>query len=124
MTSTDLTVRAPGTDLTVREVPWHHVAAVAMREALGAEMLMSDPRAMPGPDGPAAFSADAGTVAYAAVAFTGDGLAIGHAALRWTGSGVELAGVYVVPAYRESAATTALLAAAEAAASRLEKDGQ
>jgi len=113
----DLVARIPGPAVTVREVPWHHLAAVALREALAGEMLVRDAAALLGPGGRAKlFGADAATVAYTAVAFTEEGLPAGHAALRWNGSDLELAGVYVLPAYRDSGVTPALLAAAEAAA--------
>jgi GNAT superfamily N-acetyltransferase len=103
--------------ITVREVSWHHLAAVALREALAGEMLIRDADAMLGAGGPAAvFGADGGTVAYTGVAFTADGLPVGHTALRWNAGDVELAGVYVVPAHRDSGVTAALLAAAETAA--------
>jgi hypothetical protein len=60
--------------VTVREVAWHHLAAVALRESLAAEMLYSGPPQSP---------ASGGAVAYTGVAFTPEGLPVGHAALRW-----------------------------------------
>lgn len=107
---------SPG-GVTVREVPWHHLAAVALREALAGEMLLRDADAVRSPGGLATvFGADAETVAYTAVAFTDDGLPVGHTALRWNGGDVELAAVYVVPAHRGSGVTAALMSAAESAA--------
>lgn len=121
----DSSFGAPGTDITVREVPWHHLAAVALREALAGELLLRQGE-LPGvPGGPAApgagtFGASAATVAYSAVAFTGEGLPVGHTALRWIGDDVGLAGLYVVPGHRDSGvAATLLAAAAQAAAIRL-----
>jgi GNAT superfamily N-acetyltransferase len=115
--SVDSLVSVPCADITVREVPWHHLAAVALREALAGEMLLRDAETFLRPGGPGpVFGADAGTVAYTAVAFTEEGLPVGHAALRWNGDDVELAGVYVVPGRRDSGVTAALLAATEAAA--------
>jgi GNAT superfamily N-acetyltransferase len=110
----------PGADIIVREVPWHHLAAVALREALAGEMLMrgTEPfRARS--DLAAVFGADAETVAYTGVAFTDEGLPAGYAALRWADGSIEFAGLYVVPSHRESGTSAALLAAAEAAAQGL-----
>jgi GNAT superfamily N-acetyltransferase len=114
----DSRLGVPGADITVREVPWHHLAAVALREALAGEMLLRATEPFPGHGGLAAvFGADAATVAYTGVAFTGEGLPAGYAALRWAGDhDVELAGLYVVPSHRTSGASSLLLAAAEAAA--------
>jgi GNAT superfamily N-acetyltransferase len=116
-TNADSLLSVPGADITVREVPWHHLAAVALREALAGEMLVRGAEPSPGRGGLAAvFGADARTVAYTGVAFTDEGLPAGYATLRWTDDDVELAGLYVVPSHRDSGTSTALLAAAEAAA--------
>ncbi len=101
--------------VTVREVGWHHLAAVALREALAAEMLLhsADRLQTLAGEGPAN---GAGTVAYTGVAFTQEGLPVGHAALRWNDDDVELHRVYVTPSCRGSGTAAALLAAAEEAA--------
>jgi GNAT superfamily N-acetyltransferase len=96
--------------VTVREVAWHHLAAVALRETLAAEMLYSGPPQSP---------ASGGAVAYTGVAFTPDGLPVGHAALRWSDDDIELQRVYVTPPHRGSGTAAALLAAAEEAARAL-----
>jgi GNAT superfamily N-acetyltransferase len=104
--------------VTVREVAWHHLAAVALRESLAAEMLV---RYSGRPAGLAAETPaqSAGAVAYTGVAFTPEGLPVGHAALRWNDDDVELQRVYVTPPYRGSGTAAALLAAAEDAARTL-----
>ena len=116
-TSADSLLSVPGAEITVREVPWHHLAAVALREALAGEMLLRGAEPFAGHGELAAlFGAHAETVAYTGVAFTNEGLPAGYAALRWTGDDVELAGLYVVPGHRDSGVSAALLAAAETAA--------
>jgi GNAT superfamily N-acetyltransferase len=101
---------APG--VTVREVAWHHVAAVALRETLAAELLCSGrPLSLEG----------GGEVAYTGVAFTPEGMPVGHAALRWNDDDdIELQRVYVTPPYRCLATATALVTAAEQAAHALD----
>ena len=103
--------------VTVREVAWHHLAAVALREAQAAEMLVHLCRTenLTGET----IGHGAGTVAYTGVAFTPEGLPVGHAALRWNQDDIELQRVYVTPGYRGSATAAALLAAAEEAARAL-----
>jgi GNAT superfamily N-acetyltransferase len=107
----------PADIVTVREVAWHHLAAVALRESLAAELLYSGWSAsLPGQT-PARRG---GVVAYTGVAFTPEGLPVGHAALRWSDDDVELQQVYVTPSYRGSGTAAALLAAAEDAARALD----
>ena len=108
--------RPPADLVTVREVAWHHLAAVALRESLAAELLYAG-RAESLAGQPAA--GGGGVVAYTGVAFTPEGLPVGHAALRWSGDDVELQRVYVTPPYRGSPTAAALLAAAEDAARAL-----
>jgi GNAT superfamily N-acetyltransferase len=112
------TGRQPAEAVTVREVAWHHLAAVALRESQAAEMLVGYSGR---PQGPAAeaLSPGAGAVAYTGVAFTPEGLPVGHAALRWNDDDIELRRVYVTPPYRCSGTAAALLAAAEEAARAL-----
>ena len=110
-----VTGRRPADVVTVREVAWHQLAAVALRESLAAEMLVrysGRPQSLAG-EAPAQ---GGGAVAYTGVVFTPEGLPVGHAALRWNDNGVELQRVYVTPPYRGSGAAAALLAAAEEAA--------
>ena len=107
--------RRPSDAVTVREVAWHHLAAVALRESLAAEMLVrycGQPQSLMG-EAPAH---GAGAVAYTGVAFTAEGLPVGHAALRWNDDDIELQWVYVTPPHRGSGTAAALLAAAEEAA--------
>jgi GNAT superfamily N-acetyltransferase len=102
--------------VNVREVAWHHLAAVALRESLAAELLYSGRSdGLPGQ----APARRGGVVAYTGVAFTPEGLPVGHAALRWSDDEVELQQVYVTPPYRRSGTAAALLAAAEDAARAL-----
>jgi GNAT superfamily N-acetyltransferase len=105
--------------VTVREVGWHHLAAVALREALAAEMLLRS-AAWPAEVAGETPAAVAGAVAYTGVAFNTEGLPVGHAALRWNDDDVELQRVYITPPYRGSGTAAALLAAAEEAARELQ----
>jgi GNAT superfamily N-acetyltransferase len=100
--------------VTVREVAWHHLAAVALREELAAELLLRSADRIAGQPGEAP-----ARVAYTGVAFTQDGLPVGHAALRWNDDDIELQRMYVTPPYRGSGTAAALLAAAEQAAREL-----
>jgi GNAT superfamily N-acetyltransferase len=97
------------------EVGWHHLAAVALRESLAAEMLMRS-SGRPQVSASDAHAQCRGAVAYTGVAFTPEGLPVGHAALRWNDDDIELQRVYVTPPHRGSGTAAALLAAAEEAA--------
>lgn len=111
----------PADAVTVREVAWHHLAAVALRESLAAEMLYSGrPQSLTsGPRWAASPADSGGAVAYTGVAFTQEGLPVGHAALRWNDDDIELQRVYVTPRHQGSGTAAALLAAAEEAARAL-----
>ena len=104
----------------VRAVAFDDAAAVALREAMVAEMrLRYWDRGRHG-----GTPVEAGEVVWTGVAFTGAGLPVGHALVRrypqeWLPPGapqaVELKRMYVVPAHRGTGVAGVLLVAAEAA---------
>jgi GNAT superfamily N-acetyltransferase len=107
-------VQRAGLTVHVESVDWHDAAAVALREAMTAELRVRyadrfDDRV----------GVEAGTVVYTGVAYTAERLPVGHAALRRLGEDLELKRMYVVPAHRGTGVSVALLAAAEQAAARL-----
>jgi GNAT superfamily N-acetyltransferase len=104
----------------VASVDWDDPYAVALREAMGAEMrLRYADRYAAGALIAATMAVEADSVAYTAVAYSADGLPIGHAALRWLGPDLELKRMYVAPSHRGKGVTGALLRAVEDEAARL-----
>lgn len=109
------------TVVDVRAVAWEEPVAVALREAMEAEMrLRYADRTDPAHGLPPGMSVTPSTVAYTGVAYNRQGLAVGHVALRWAGPGVlELKRMYVMPAYRGRGVAEPLLDAAECVAAEL-----
>jgi GNAT superfamily N-acetyltransferase len=104
----------------VESVDWDDAWAVALREALSAEMrLRYADRFAARVDVPAGMAVEADTVAYTAVAYTVDRLPVGHVALRWLGADLELKRMYVAPSHRGKGVSVALLTAVEHEAARL-----
>ncbi|MER7005425.1 GNAT family N-acetyltransferase [Dactylosporangium sp. NPDC000555] len=105
----------PGTALIrVEGVAWDEPSAVALRDAMSAEMRLryADRFAT-------RVAVEAATVAYTSVAYTAEGLPVGHAALRWHGADLELKRMYVAPSHRGQGVAVALLADVERAAAAL-----
>jgi GNAT superfamily N-acetyltransferase len=98
----------------VESVGWDDAAAVALREAMAAEIKIRYADRFINRK-----RVQAETVAYTAVAYTDDRLPVGHAALRWLGADLELKRMYVVPSHRGTGVSNALLSAVEQAAARL-----
>jgi hypothetical protein len=81
-----MTSRVNGAELTIRveSVDWENASAVALREAVSAEMgLRYADRFAARVEVPADMAVEASTVAWTAVAYTVDRQPVGHAALRW-----------------------------------------
>jgi GNAT superfamily N-acetyltransferase len=109
----------------VRDVDFEDPAAVALREAMSAEMrlrywnrLAVSTTPLPG------MIATADEVLWTGVAEDADGFPVGHVALRgaWLPGEldtVELKRMYVVPSHRGAGVASALLAAVDEAALRL-----
>lgn len=111
-----------GAELTihVESVDWDDAGAVALREAMTAEMsLRYADRFAARVEVPADMAVKEDTVAYTAVAYTVGQLPVGHAALRWLGADLELKRMYVAPSHRGKGVSVALLTAVEQAAARL-----
>ncbi|GAB3833593.1 GNAT family N-acetyltransferase [Dactylosporangium cerinum] len=98
----------------VESVDWHDAAAVALRDAMSAEMRIRYADRFNDRNG-----VEPDTVVYTGVAYTGDREPVGHVALRRLGADLELKRMFVSPQHRGSGVSVALLAAAEAAAARL-----
>jgi GNAT superfamily N-acetyltransferase len=104
----------------VESVDWDDPSAVALREAMSAEMrLRYADRFAARVEVPADMAVKADTVAYTAVAYTADRLLVGHAALRWLDADLELKRMYVVPSHRGQGVSVALLTAVEQETARL-----
>ncbi|WP_261555758.1 GNAT family N-acetyltransferase [Frankia tisae] len=110
---------APEPMIHIDSVDWDDPTAVALRNAMVAEMqLRYADRLATRPPAPGAALA-AQTVAYTGVAYAAGRLPVGHAALRWLGDDLELKRMYVVPSHRGRGVSAGLLAAVEQAARRL-----
>jgi GNAT superfamily N-acetyltransferase len=104
----------------VESVDWDDAGAVALREAMSAEMgLRYADRFAARVEVPADMAVKTDTVAYTAVAYTADRQPVGHAALRWLGADLELKRMYVAPSHRGRGVSVALLTAVEHEAARL-----
>jgi GNAT superfamily N-acetyltransferase len=104
----------------IESVEWDDAWAVALREALSAEMrLRYADRLAARVDMPAGMAVEADTAAYTAVAYTAGRLPVGHAALRWLGADLELKRMYVAPSHRGKGVSVALLTAVEQEAARI-----
>jgi GNAT superfamily N-acetyltransferase len=100
--------------IRVESVGWDDAAAVALREAMAAEMKIRYADRFITRNG-----VQAETVAYTGVAYTDENVPVGHAALRRLGADLELKRMYVVPSHRGTGVSKALLSAVEQAAARL-----
>jgi GNAT superfamily N-acetyltransferase len=98
-------------EIRVESVAWDDVWAVALREAMAAEIRLRYA------DRTAARPAVAAeTVAYTGVAYADGQRPVGHVALRRLGPDLEIKRMYVVPSHRGKGVSTALLTAVEQAA--------
>ncbi|REE95041.1 GNAT family N-acetyltransferase [Thermomonospora umbrina] len=110
--------------VVVRPVSWADPSAVALRDAMDAELRRRcvDRLARARPAGEArleSLEVEAEHIAWVGVAYAEDGMAIGHGALRRVEDALELKRMYIRPEYRGTGAARMLLTALEDAAGSL-----
>jgi GNAT superfamily N-acetyltransferase len=106
--------------ITVREVPWDAGEAVALREAMLAELFERYRDRVA--SGQLKWSENVeidSSIAHTAIATDADGRPVGHIALRWSGPDLEIKRMYVTPPARGTGVAEALLAAVERTAASM-----
>lgn len=113
-------VAQPRTHLITRAVEWNHPDAVALRDAMAAEVgpRYADRDALMARTGANAVDEDAVHRTFVVYRRDADGVeqAVGHAALRWNGGDLELKRMFVHTDHRGTGVSAALLLASESAA--------
>ncbi len=114
--------------IVVESVDWDDVSAVALRDAMRAEMRLRYADRIATKEGIAAdMTVSAESVAWTGVAYAettavADRLPVGHVALRWLDADrteLELKRMYVAPSHRGHGVSRALIRAVDDAAARL-----